>query len=215
MTENEPARPAAGTPGTSRTGGAVARRGDLVVIHLRHRDWQGGQPREYDDFWLGQVTSVTRAGLGPPVPARRHLRLGGRRARPARPGPATAVPVVRACRDPEPEGDRRLRCPRHSGLPRLAGPRRSRPRLRHPRRGQGRAEPAPAGASRLGTAPRRGRSLGGRLAGSPPAAERGGPRPRRGIPPPAGPLRRRRDRRQRRLPRAGRAGGRDRERGGI
>jgi hypothetical protein len=30
---------------------------------LRHRDWQGGQPREYDDFWVGQVTSVTRAGL--------------------------------------------------------------------------------------------------------------------------------------------------------
>jgi hypothetical protein len=66
VNENEPARPAAGTagaPGTSRTGNAVARRGDLVVIHLRHRDWQDGQPREYDDFWLGQVTSVTRAGL--------------------------------------------------------------------------------------------------------------------------------------------------------
>jgi hypothetical protein len=56
-------RPAAGTTATSRTGNAVARRGDLVVIHLRHRDWQAGQPREYDDFWLGQVTSVTRAGL--------------------------------------------------------------------------------------------------------------------------------------------------------
>ena len=65
VTENEPRgrQPARGAPGTSRTGNAVARRGDLVVIHLRHRDWKDGQPREYDDFWLGQVTSVTRAGL--------------------------------------------------------------------------------------------------------------------------------------------------------
>lgn len=63
MTENQPARPPAGTTAASGTGNAVARRGDLVVIHLRHRDWQDGQPREYDDFWLGQVTSVTRAGL--------------------------------------------------------------------------------------------------------------------------------------------------------
>ena len=66
MTENEPARPAAGAadvPGTSRTGNAVARRGDLAVIHLRHHEREDGQPREHDDFWLGQVTSVTRAGL--------------------------------------------------------------------------------------------------------------------------------------------------------
>jgi hypothetical protein len=63
VTENQPARPAAGTTGTSRTGNAVARRGDLVVICLRHHEWKDGQPREYDDFWLGQVTSVTRAGL--------------------------------------------------------------------------------------------------------------------------------------------------------
>jgi len=63
VTENEPARPAAGDPGPSRTPDAVARRGDLVVICLRHRDWKDGQPREYDEFWLGQVTSVTRAGL--------------------------------------------------------------------------------------------------------------------------------------------------------
>jgi hypothetical protein len=66
VTENQPARlpaGAAGAPGASRTRNAVARRGDLVVICLRHRDWTGGQPREYDDFWLGQVTSVTRAGL--------------------------------------------------------------------------------------------------------------------------------------------------------
>jgi hypothetical protein len=28
-----------------RTENAVARHGDLVVIHLRHRDWQDGQPR--------------------------------------------------------------------------------------------------------------------------------------------------------------------------
>ena len=61
MTENQPARPPA--PGASGAGNAVARRGDLVVICLRHRDWRNGQPREYDDFWLGQVTSVTRAGL--------------------------------------------------------------------------------------------------------------------------------------------------------
>jgi hypothetical protein len=47
----------------SETPNAVARRGDLVVIHLRHREWAAGQPKEYDDFWLGQVTSVTRAGL--------------------------------------------------------------------------------------------------------------------------------------------------------
>ena len=50
-------------PAAAVTGNAVARRGDLVVIHLRHRDWKNGQPREYDDFRLGQVTSVTRAGL--------------------------------------------------------------------------------------------------------------------------------------------------------
>ena len=61
MTENEPVRPPA--PGASGAGNAVARRGDLVIICLRHRDWRDGQPREYDDFWLGQVTSVTRAGL--------------------------------------------------------------------------------------------------------------------------------------------------------
>ena len=58
----------AGTAGADKapaaaTGNAVARRGDLVVIHLRHHEWKVGQPREYDDFWLGQVTSVTRAGL--------------------------------------------------------------------------------------------------------------------------------------------------------
>ncbi len=60
-------------PAAAETGNAVARRGDLVVIHLRHRDWKDGQPREYDDFWLGQVTSVTRAGwsacTGPPAPS--------------------------------------------------------------------------------------------------------------------------------------------------
>ena len=71
VTEKEPARPAAGTPGTSRTANAVARRGDLVVMHLRRRDWSDGQPREYDDFWAGQVASVTRAGL-----ARRHRPAG-------------------------------------------------------------------------------------------------------------------------------------------
>ena len=58
----------AGTAGADKapaaaTGNAVARRGDLVVIHLRHHEWKGGQPREYHDFWLGQVTSVTRDGL--------------------------------------------------------------------------------------------------------------------------------------------------------
>jgi hypothetical protein len=63
VTENQSARPAAGTTGAGRAGNAVARRGDLVVIHLRNRDWRDGRHREYDDFWLGQVTSVTRAGL--------------------------------------------------------------------------------------------------------------------------------------------------------
>jgi hypothetical protein len=63
VTENEPARLPSGTVGTSRTGNAVARRGDLVVIHLRHHEWKDGQPREYHGFWLGQVTSVTRDGL--------------------------------------------------------------------------------------------------------------------------------------------------------
>jgi hypothetical protein len=70
MTEGKAVRPPAGTtgaaaraPGASGTGNAVARRGDLVVIHLRHRDWKDGQLREYDEFWVGQVTSVTRAGL--------------------------------------------------------------------------------------------------------------------------------------------------------
>ena len=58
----------AGTAGAGRapaagTGNAVARRGDLVVICLRHHERKDGQPREYDDFWLGQVTSVTRVGL--------------------------------------------------------------------------------------------------------------------------------------------------------
>ena len=65
MPENEPAPPAgpAGAPGATRAGNAGARRGDLVVICLRHRDWKDGQPGEYDEFWVGQVTSVTRAGL--------------------------------------------------------------------------------------------------------------------------------------------------------
>ena len=161
MTENEPARlpaGAAGAPGASRTGNAVARRGDLVVIHLRHRDWKDGQPREYDDFWLGQVTSVTRAGLVRLYRPAGTFALGHRRARPARQGAAAAVPVVRARRDQEPEGDRRPRCPRHGGLPHLAGPRGPRPRLRHPQRSQGGAAPAPAGPARLGTAPRRRRA---------------------------------------------------------
>jgi hypothetical protein len=47
----------------SETPDAVARRGDLVVIHLCDRDWKTGEPLEDDEFWLGQVTSVTRAGL--------------------------------------------------------------------------------------------------------------------------------------------------------
>jgi hypothetical protein len=66
VTETSPAKlqaSAAGAPGTSRTRNAVARRGDLAVIHLCHRDWKDDQPKDYDDFWGGQVTSVTRAGL--------------------------------------------------------------------------------------------------------------------------------------------------------
>jgi hypothetical protein len=55
----------------SGTENAVARRGDLVVIHLHHREYPEGRLWEYDRFWLGQVTSVTRQGMGPPVPAGR------------------------------------------------------------------------------------------------------------------------------------------------
>jgi len=55
-------------PGPGGTRNAVAQRGDLVVIHLRHRDRNDGQPQEHDDFWLGQVTSITRAGLVRLVP---------------------------------------------------------------------------------------------------------------------------------------------------
>jgi hypothetical protein len=47
----------------SETPDAVAQRGDLVVIHLCDRDWKTSEPRGDDEFWLGQVTSVTRAGL--------------------------------------------------------------------------------------------------------------------------------------------------------
>jgi hypothetical protein len=44
-------------------GRAVARRGDLVVIHVHHRDYiLGSGVREHDDFEVGQVTSVTRDG---------------------------------------------------------------------------------------------------------------------------------------------------------
>jgi hypothetical protein len=63
------ARPAAGTAGdgkqagVSGTGHAVAWRGDLVVIHLRRRDWKDGRLGEGDELWAGQVTSVTRDGL--------------------------------------------------------------------------------------------------------------------------------------------------------
>ena len=82
--------------GAAGTGNAVARRGDLVVIHLRPRDWQDGQPREYDDFWLGQVTNVTRAGLVRLYrPAGRFSWEADWRGRPD-PGAAAAVPVVRA-----------------------------------------------------------------------------------------------------------------------
>ena len=49
----------------------VAQRDDLVAIHLPHRDWNDGQPQEYDDFCLGQVTSITRAGLARLYPGRR------------------------------------------------------------------------------------------------------------------------------------------------
>ena len=43
--------------------GTRARRGDLVVVHQHHRDaMQHGDPREYDTFTVGVVTSVTRDG---------------------------------------------------------------------------------------------------------------------------------------------------------
>jgi hypothetical protein len=51
------------TAGHATGGQVAARRGDLIVIHLRHRDFlQDGRPGEYDRFQVGQVTSVTRAG---------------------------------------------------------------------------------------------------------------------------------------------------------
>ena len=69
MTENQPARlpaGAAGAPCASRTGNAVARRGDLLVVHLRHRDWKDGRPRK-NEFWFGQVTSAGMVRLCRPA----------------------------------------------------------------------------------------------------------------------------------------------------
>ena len=213
MTENEPVRPPA--PGASGAGNAVARRGDLVVICLRHRDWKDGQPREYDDFWLGQVTSVTRAGL-----VRLYRPAGtfawdtdGRgRAGKGQPLPSlwferAAIKSQRRSTSPVPLATAACRTwPGHEG---------------HVRGYDTLAEVKAALRPHLlespwrATTPRRRRRLGGRLAEGPAVAERGGPRPRRGVQPPVGHLRRRRDRREQRLPQAARAGGRDRERGGM
>ena len=42
---------------------AMAKRGDLVVVETHHRDYvRGEEPREYDKFTVGVVTSVTRDG---------------------------------------------------------------------------------------------------------------------------------------------------------
>jgi hypothetical protein len=42
---------------------ARARRGDLLVVHRHHRDFPvRGEPREYDTFTVGMVTSITRDG---------------------------------------------------------------------------------------------------------------------------------------------------------
>lgn len=54
----------AAAPGPRAAGQPPAtRRGDLVVIHLRTRDWSGATPRDRDEYHAGQVTSVTRDGL--------------------------------------------------------------------------------------------------------------------------------------------------------
>ena len=167
MTENEPARPPSGTAGTSRTGNAVARRGDLVVIHLRHRDWKDGQPREYDDFWLGQVTSVTRAGL-----VRLYRPAGSSAGRPTgAAGPAGASRCL-PCGPSAP----RSRARRRSTSP-VPSPRRPATPGRATRTTSAATPPSPKSGPRcartcwirrLGTAPRRrrqpGRPPGGRPA---------------------------------------------------
>jgi hypothetical protein len=48
--------------GRAAEGSVVARRGDLVVVHLRRREHQDGEPAERDEFQAGQATSVTRDG---------------------------------------------------------------------------------------------------------------------------------------------------------
>ena len=167
------------------TGNAVARRGDLVVIHLRHRDWKDGQPREYDDFWLGQVTSVTRAGLV------RLYRPAGTfawdtdgRGRPGKGQPLPSLWFERAAIKSQKEIDvpGALATAACHTWPGHEGHVRGYATLTKSRRRCART----CWTSPAGTAPRRRRSLGGRPAGGPPAAERGGPRPRRGVPPPAG-----------------------------
>ena len=217
MTEKEPAVAAgtAGAPGPGRTGNAVARRGDLVVICLRHRDWKAGQPREHDEFWLGQVTSVTRAGLVRLYrPAGQFAWEADGRGRPCRGRPLPSLWFERAAIKSQAEIDvpgalATAAChvwPGHEdhvrGYPTLTEVRAAlRPHLLE---SAGREQLRDAAAA-WEAARREGR----------PAAERGGPRPRRGVPPPVGSLRRRRSRREQRLPRAARAGGRDRERGGM
>jgi hypothetical protein len=49
-------------PGRAAEGSVVVRRGDLVVVHLHRREYQDGEPREYDEFQVGQATSVSRDG---------------------------------------------------------------------------------------------------------------------------------------------------------
>jgi hypothetical protein len=42
---------------------ATARRGDLIIIRLRHRDHADGGSWDHDELRAGQVTAVTRGGL--------------------------------------------------------------------------------------------------------------------------------------------------------
>lgn len=82
MTANSRTTPAE-PPAAPAGGGTVARRGDLVVIHLHHRDYrQDYKAVERDDYRAGQVTSVTRGGQV------RRYRPAGQFTVPDRPLPA-------------------------------------------------------------------------------------------------------------------------------
>jgi hypothetical protein len=74
-----------------------ARRGDLVVVQQHHRDWvQRGEPREYDTFTVGVVTSITRDGLVKMFKEAGHADEPDWRGRPDRGRPLPAVGFVQA-----------------------------------------------------------------------------------------------------------------------